>query len=156
MCECCCNAVGFCCSCLYGIGRSIPVMSILSFILFLTGYSLTISGRAATTQPLETMGVTTLTAFLQDLEVAFFFAFVPQLMSEHLTSCAPFRSFLVHIFRFPSIFQKLGRLRSSMGWVSLLHFWPAERLEKCFSSRRTTAAHHAFSFCLVVAHLDSY
>ena len=50
-------------------------MSILSFILFLTGYSLTISGRAATTQPLETMGVTTLTAFLQDLEVAFFFCF---------------------------------------------------------------------------------
>lgn len=52
------------------------MISILSFILFLIGYSLAISGRAATTQPLETMGVTTLTAFLQDLEVAFFFAFV--------------------------------------------------------------------------------
>ena len=72
------------------------MISILSFILFLIGYSLAISGRAATTQPLETMGVPTLTAFLLDLEFAFFFAFVPQLMS--IQTCdflsftgAPFR-----------------------------------------------------------------
>ena len=77
MCECCCNAVGFCCTCLYGTGRSIPLISIFSFILFLIGYSLAISGRTATSKPLETMGVTDLTGFLQDLEVAFFFAFVP-------------------------------------------------------------------------------
>lgn len=77
MCECCFNAVGFCCSCLYGTGRSIPLISIFSFILFLIGYSLALSGRTATSKPLETMGVTTLTGFMQDLEVAFFFAFVP-------------------------------------------------------------------------------
>lgn len=82
MCECCFNAVGFCCSCLYGTGRSIPLISIFSFILFLIGYSLALSGRTATSKPLETMGVTTLTGFMQDLEVAFFFAFVPWLQSS--------------------------------------------------------------------------
>eukprot|EP00438_Fugacium_kawagutii_P033725 Skav220005 [mRNA] locus=scaffold947:112508:114782:+ [translate_table: standard] len=68
--------MGFCCSCLYGVGRSIPWISILSFILFLTGYGLAVGGRAVAAEPLEIMGVTDLTAFLQDLEVAFFFAFV--------------------------------------------------------------------------------
>ena len=77
MCECCCNSLGFCCSCLYGVGRSIPVVSIFSFILFITGYSLAIRGRSTVAVPLESMGLTDLTAFLRDLEVAFFFAFVP-------------------------------------------------------------------------------
>ena len=125
MCECCFNAVGFCCSCLYGTGRSIPLISIFSFILFLIGYSLALSGRTATSKPLETMGVTTLTGFMQDLEVAFFFAFVPHF---NLALVCWFKLVQVNLsirYAFYNHFErnKLSAVsRSSMDWVLLLHF----------------------------------
>mmetsp|Transcript_85052 Transcript_85052/g.104286 ORF Transcript_85052/g.104286 Transcript_85052/m.104286 type:complete len:244 (+) Transcript_85052:56-787(+) len=99
MCECCCNGVGFCCGCFYDLGRSIPVISILSFILFFIGFSLALHGRGITSQPLQTMGVTDLTAFLEDLEVAFFFAFV-------FNGLAVFASFLASGKTREVLFQK--------------------------------------------------
>ncbi|CAE7561173.1 unnamed protein product [Symbiodinium natans] len=81
MCDCICDCLGGCCKCLYDATRSIPIPSIFSFLLFLTGYSLAVSGRTQSIVALDQMGLNTLTALLHDLGFGFFVALIFNLLS---------------------------------------------------------------------------
>mmetsp|Transcript_5961 Transcript_5961/g.13974 ORF Transcript_5961/g.13974 Transcript_5961/m.13974 type:complete len:241 (-) Transcript_5961:97-819(-) len=76
MCECCCNALGSCFTCIYDITRSVPVWSTLAFVLFLVGHGLAINGRQATSREMNAMGLQGLTGWLDDLELALLFSLV--------------------------------------------------------------------------------
>ena len=91
MCECCCNALGSCFTCVYDITRSVPVWSTLAFVLFLVGHGLAINGRQATSREMNAMGLQGLTGWLDDLELALLFSLALQLKRKWMPSFVPFR-----------------------------------------------------------------